>query len=180
MLGCFIGILIMGVAKMGINKNDDGNDFEFFLGLGFMIYTANAYSATGVFTRKMKSLHFSIIQFYYGLFSIIALSSYLLIEFAVSPSYGYTSPRIFNYSSSKQWEVLGATGALNVMTQFLFTLAFQKEQAAFITLVSQLGVVYAFLGDRLVLKLPFELLQFCDAITIFVFNLIAVILMFKE
>ena len=151
MFGCFIGIVIMGIAKSDLNKNDDGNDFEFYLGLGFITYAAIGFSATGVLTRKMKSIHFSIIQFYYGLFSIIFLSSYLLIEFAVSPSYEYSSPRIFNYSSSDQWAILGITGALNVIIQFAFTLAYQKEQAAFITLVAQIGVVYAFIGDRLVL-----------------------------
>jgi hypothetical protein len=96
MIGCFVGILIMAIAKSNLNKNDIGNDFEFYLGLGMILNTAFGFSATGVLTRKMLSLHFSIIQFYYGLFSVTCLSSYLLIEFLVSPSYGYSSPRIFH------------------------------------------------------------------------------------
>ena len=59
MFGCFIGIIVLGLAK--IDSESSINNRGFYIGIGMIINSAIGLGATGVLTRKMKTLHFSII-----------------------------------------------------------------------------------------------------------------------
>lgn len=112
MLGCFIGIIVIALAKSNIigggeETDEDQSKYQdktfFYFGLGMIFFTALMFSSVGVLTRKMKSIHFSIIQFDYGVLSVAMLLCWILIEYAIymnsddPSSYGYDSLRIFNY-----------------------------------------------------------------------------------
>ena len=99
MIGCFVGIVVLSLAKSNLNKKqvEPDNKIEFYFGLGMIFHTALGFSIVGVLTRKMKSLHFSIIQFHYGLFSVSALSIWIILEYFISENYGYDTLRIFTY-----------------------------------------------------------------------------------
>ena len=139
MIGCFFGIVVLSLAKSNLFKSKVkiDNSSEFYFGLAMIFSTAIAFSIVGVMTRKMKSLHFSIIQFNYGFFSVGSLSLWIIIEFysKSTENYGYDSIRISNYNW-EQWGLLVLIAFLNSIGMNVFTLAFQKEQAAFITLIS--------------------------------------------
>ena len=91
-----------------------------------MIFTTSiGFSLVGVMTRKMKSIHFSIIQFNYGFFSVSALTIWIVIEFysMSTESYGYDTIRISNYNWD-QWGLLILIAFMNAIGQNVFTLAF--------------------------------------------------------
>ena len=55
----------------------------FYFGLGMISTTALMFSSVGVLTRKMKSIHFSVIQFDYGVLSVTGLLAWILIEYVI-------------------------------------------------------------------------------------------------
>jgi hypothetical protein len=63
MVGCFSGIVVLSLAKSNIfeTKVEIDNSKEFYFGLGMIFTTSIGFSLVGVMTRKMKSIHFSII-----------------------------------------------------------------------------------------------------------------------
>lgn len=88
--GCFIGIVILSLSRSGIIgstkviKNTETKkvtDFQFNLGIFAISCTAICTSVVIVFTRAMKGIHFSIIQFHYGWISASLLTLMVLIEY---------------------------------------------------------------------------------------------------
>lgn len=152
MAGCFTGVVVLALAKTNIFGNSQEEVSEenqekvddktmFYFGLGMISCTALGFSTVGVLTRKMKSIHFSIIQFDYGILSVSGLLAWILIEFAIKKNsedpaaYGYDTLRILNYGSV-QWVLLIVIAFMNAIGMNAFTLAFQKEQAAFIAMIA--------------------------------------------
>lgn len=138
MIGCFIGIIILSLAKSNVIGGGGDQDEEeakyedkqtFYFGLGMISCTALMFSSVGVLTRKMKSIHFSIIQFDYGVLSCSSLLLWILIEYGVymssddPSSYGYESLRIINYGG-EQWALLLVIAIMNAIGMNAFTLAF--------------------------------------------------------
>ena len=81
-MGCFTGVVLLGLANTKIfNKEDQiETNQQFYFGLAMIFATAILFSVSGVLTRKMKAIHFSVIQFNYGFLSVSTLSIWLLIE----------------------------------------------------------------------------------------------------
>jgi len=82
-LGCFIGLLILILSK-DKNKSEaekaEMSNYQKTLGISVVLLCSIFFSVCGVFTRKLREVHFSVIQFYYGLSSFILYFTYLLIE----------------------------------------------------------------------------------------------------
>lgn len=78
------------------------------------------YSIVQVLTRKMKAVHFSIVQFNYGFFASSCMLMFLIGEYVVKrndkENYPYERLRLFSYDY-KQWMCLLALSALNYPLQ---------------------------------------------------------------
>ena len=55
------------------------------------------------------------------------------------------------------------------------TIAFQLDSATFLALISQIGVVYGFISDVYVLKLPIQDMELVGALIVLTFNIIAIV-----
>ena len=98
----------------------------FYFGLGMIFCTALMFSSVGVLTRKMKSIHFSVIQFDYGVLSVTGLLAWILIEYGIENAkgtYKYDTLRIFTYGGN-QWGLLLVIAITNAIGMNAFTLAF--------------------------------------------------------
>lgn len=83
MLISFTGVLIIALSKP-IAEQDAEAKSDKILGTICSLTVASCYALVSVLTRKMQAIHFSIVLFYYAIFSVIALSIILLIESAIN------------------------------------------------------------------------------------------------
>ena len=98
-------------------------------------------STSVVTTRKMQSVHYTVVLLSYAIFGAIVLVLILSIEALVTQQL-----RLAHYS----WEAWSMTLAACLFNNFALsfqTIAMQNERPGFVTLVSYVGLVYAFAGD---------------------------------
>jgi drug/metabolite transporter (DMT)-like permease len=90
----------------------------------------------------MQAVHFSIVLFYYAIFSVITLWIILLGE-----SFYNDEPLRVLTMSLTQVGVLTFTSCFNTSGLLFHTIALQNEKSSFIMLISYTSIIYAFLGD---------------------------------
>jgi drug/metabolite transporter (DMT)-like permease len=81
MLGCFTGVVVIALAKSPIfnHERQIEKTTQFYLGLVVILFSAILFSVGGVLIRKMKAVHFSVIQFNYGFLAFSSLSIWVLV-----------------------------------------------------------------------------------------------------
>ena len=140
-----------------------------------MVFTTSlAFSTITVITRKIKSVHFSLMMFYYGLFASIVLICWLSIEFLFfSENTNYScSPgklRLLCYNSH-QWFLLLAVAINNSISMNFMTIASQYEKPAFITSIIYIQLVYVLIIDIAFFDVRFQYLELVGAIVVILFN----------
>ena len=101
MIGCFTGVVVLALAKSPIfdHETQIEKTSQFYFGLMVIFLSAILFSVGGVLTRKMKVVHFSVIQFNYGFLAFLTLLIWVLVEYFTTPEseYGYQYPRLFYY-----------------------------------------------------------------------------------
>jgi len=124
-----------------------------FCALGFVICAA----MVAVLNRKMKSVHFSIIQFDYAIVAFMCMITTILVEYAClhgnHERYPYQTLRILTYGW-KQWSLIFMYAASNFFVQLFFNIGSTRGKSAFVALVAQIGVVWSFMADFVVLGNP--------------------------
>ena len=83
MLISFVGVLTIALSKP-IAQQDQQAKSDKIIGSICSLTVASCYALVSVLTRKMQAIHYSIVLFYYAIFSVVALSLILLIESAIN------------------------------------------------------------------------------------------------
>jgi len=78
MVVAFSGVLIIAVSKP-LSTNDSAAENKIF-GSICSCTVASCYALVSVLTRSMQAIHYSIVLFYYAIFSVLALMAILIIE----------------------------------------------------------------------------------------------------
>ena len=79
MIGSFVGVIILSLSKSGEEDNVTSKR-NFYVGLIAALLCGFCFSFSTVLTRKLKGLHYSIIQFHYGLISTFILTIWVVID----------------------------------------------------------------------------------------------------
>lgn len=154
MIGSFVGIVILNVYKPK-KENEESKDFDHFnwgmvSGFAFVIFGA----LVNVLNRKMKSIHFSIIQFDYAFVAWSTMFIIIVGEYALfhndKERYPYPTMRILTYNFY-QWVLILAYAVSNFFVQLSFNIGSTRGKSAFVALIMQIGVVWSFLADFVVL-----------------------------
>lgn len=157
MLGAFAGIVCLGVAKPEEEQDaavtsDTGNqtessmsDFEkqyaYQIGMAMAVFSCLAQSVISVASRRLKSLHFAVIQFWYGLMASVVMAVFLVTACTV------TSHTPYVYSSGWVYLEILVSSFLNMIGQNLMTYSNQRANPATVGLISYMGVMYNFAVD---------------------------------
>ena len=98
MVGCFFGIVLLNIYRPNKKESVDFN-FNWGMIAGFSFVVLGAL--VNVLNRKMKSVHFSIIQFDYAFFAWSTMFIIILVEYVMfhndKKRYPYDSLRILTY-----------------------------------------------------------------------------------
>ena len=158
LFGAFGGIICLALAKPSETVQlESMSDFEqtysYQIGIALAIITSLTFSVVSVASRKLKSLHYGVIQFVYALMSTIC-TGIVLLGFCVAEGempYVYESWWIY-------LEVL-ISSALGMLGQSLMTYSNQHANPSTVALISYMGVSYTFLVDLTIFNSTFTYLQ---------------------
>ena len=86
---CFGGIILVAMdhsqqeveAEEGVEvaEEEENNKSAYLLGIFAALVTTLMYAITGVVSRRLKDLHYSVIQFHYALVGTLAFTVYNII-----------------------------------------------------------------------------------------------------
>ena len=126
-----------------------------FCAFGFVVCAA----MVSVLNRKMKSVHFCIIQFDYAFVAWTCMLVTIIVEYFClrgnHEKYPYDTMRILTYGW-KQWSLMFMYAASNFFVQLFFNIGSTRGKSAFVSLIAQIGVVWSFLADFIILGNPVQ------------------------
>ena len=79
-VGSFAGIICLTLAKPDQGKKDDDSmtdlerQYAYHIGLAFTIFTSAMASVVSVAARRLRTLHYAVIGFAYGVTSTLAMA----------------------------------------------------------------------------------------------------------
>lgn len=147
----FVGVVIIGSAKPAVQTNARVGQGMKLLGLGCSLTMSFCYSLISVLTRKMQKIHYSVVLFYYGVFSVVTLTVALVIE-----SFVKDEPLRFIRMSWMQLAVINVASGFNCVGIVSHTIATQNEKSGFITSIAYVSLIYAFCGDLFIFEQIFS------------------------
>ena len=163
MILSFLAVCMLATQKPG----QDGGSKSW--GVTFAVMNAVGMSTVVVCTRKMQKVHHTVVLLSYGIFSAVILASALVLESAFTKHM-----RFLNYSA-EAWGMMALASVLNSFALSFQTIAMQNERPGFVTLVSYVGLVYAFIGDVLLFETKFSWVEVGCALVILALNLSVVV-----
>ena len=104
MIGAFVGIIFLGLSEpvneVAVANRDSEiesmTEFElkyaYYIGIVMALLSAVFESTTAVASRRLKVLHFAVIQFSYGIISAIATGIFLICSCAMKGTVPYIYP----------------------------------------------------------------------------------------
>ena len=183
MLGAFAGIMTLSLARpeseedMNPDKIAYMTPFEkkyaYQIGLILAILTSAMSSVISVAARRLKTLHFAVIQFSYGVMSTVAMAIYLMI--------GCIQARRVPYAYDSWWpyfEII-VSAFFNMVAQSLMTYSNQKNNPGTVGLIAYMGVTYNFIFDLCIFNIKFNNKQIIGVFTTLICSITAAIYKIK-
>ena len=128
-----------------------------------------AQSIISVASRRLKQIHFAVIQFCYGVIAA-SITAIMLMSYCIAKSH-------VPYQYDSHWiylEVL-ACAFLNMCGQNLMTYANQFANPATVGLIAYMGVIYNVIFDLYIFDITFLPLQIIGAVICLTFSILVAI-----
>ena len=119
---------------------------QYLLGIGFILLAAACVSGSAVFNRSLKTIDFNVVMVYQGIFGILIASSYEVGRTVIS-GHDESIWRLVSLYTASDTGFLGLGLLMDVGGIFCLTIAYQKSEAGFVSLVGFVRIVYALLVD---------------------------------
>ena len=134
-----------------------------------MVFVAFNDGLLAVMARTMKSIHFSLLMFWFSAIGMVILTIY----FACYACLTHNTPRIFTYNFDQIYNLV-LTGVFSALNLTCLTIAYQNDKSATVSLMAYIALVYAFLADTMIFNHNFVFLELSGALLITSFNLFAI------
>jgi len=126
-----------------------------------------------VLNRKLKSVHFLVIQFYHAILGLIFAITFLLLE---------------HYMLGIDWRVhpmhvmagLLLACVLDFICMNTQTIAFQKDSSGFVSIIGYIGVLYAFLADTFIFHDSISTVEMASAFVILLVTMSVTVFKLRE
>ena len=177
-LACFCGVIMMA-ASDGADEVPDSNSamqgsglqtFGRLVGVLVMVFVAFNDGLLAVMARTMKSLHFSLLMFWFSAIGMAILAGY----FACYSALTHSMPRILTYDFDQLYNLV-LTGIFSALNLTCLTIAYQNDKSATVSLLAYIALVYAFLADTVIFSHNFVFLELSGALLITSFNLFTIV-----
>ena len=115
------------------------------MGLALALVSALLMAFNIVTSRSLKATPTPVVIFYYTIGGILCTCAYILIEIWVT-----NIPSRFLDYTGRQYGIAVGAAAFDTVSLLIGTFAFQVANTSFVSMLSSLNVVYAFLTDLVV------------------------------
>jgi len=116
-----------------------------------------------VAVKKLKNVHFSILQFYYSTFTAVVMGNVLFARYMLQvkrEDSGVSKVKFpLSYPEMSTYFVLVITCLLNMMATSFMTCSTQRSKPSTVSLICYTGIIYNFLLDVFVFRVTFAALQ---------------------
>lgn len=123
---CFCGVIMMAMSEDPSSEIEEQNtiqnkisNFRRLIGVLVMVFVAFNDGLLAVMARTMKSIHFSLLMFWFSAIGMIILISFL----TCSAIYTWTIPQIFTYNISQMYNLI-MTGIFSALNLTCLTIAY--------------------------------------------------------
>ena len=144
------------------------------VGIISMLFVALNDASLNVLARKMKELHYSLIQFWFSAIGLVFLLAYLVLASLIT----WDWPSMFFYNW-EQWKFLLLTGIFSALNLTCLVIAYQNDKSATVSLLAYIALVYAFLADLTIFQLSFVPMEILGCFIITFFNVITILYKMK-
>jgi len=114
-----------------------------------------------VAVKKLKNVHFSILQFYYSAFTAVVMGNVLFARYMLQEEDSGVSqnrvPLVFQHTST--YFILTIACLLNMIATSFMTCSTQRSKPSTVALICYTGIIYNFLLDVFVFRVTFSTLQ---------------------
>ena len=139
-----------------------------------MIFVAFNDSLLAVMARSMKSIHFSLLMFWFSVIGMLILLTYI----SCNAIYSGTIPQLFTYNFDQLYNLV-LTGIFSALNLTCLTIAYQNDKSATVSLLAYIALVYSFLADTMIFNHNFVELELIGAMIITGFNLVTIVYKMK-
>ena len=150
---------------------------QMLLGYALVFICAWTYAINCVLARALNSINASVLMFWHGVLGLLLASVAIAVVAWANPT--DAGLQMFNYDHKVYGLILAATlfDTLGVNSQ---TIAFQSGSSGFVSLVSYVNVLYAFLSDCLIFHESFSWVQLLASSIILIVTVITSVVKLRE
>jgi len=106
------------------------------------IFFSSSYATVAVTTRKMQSIHYAVVLFYYSIYGFFVLGAIVVTQSFINNE----RIRLLTYTWH-QFATMFGVGFINTFGIICQTIASQNEKSGVIQLFGYITLVYGFLAD---------------------------------
>ena len=173
MLVCFAGMVTITIAGAKNAKPEDGSAVEetnysssqLILGYSLVLTLSWVYASNCILNRALKGINSGVIMFWHGVLGAVLAVAAVAVEFLVKDLGEGSGLHMFNMSAKCAGLMLAATMGDTLAVNSV-TIAFQSDSSGFVSLISYISVIYAFLGDCLIFQESFTWVELAAAFAI--------------
>lgn len=148
---------------MGKIEESDQDKRDTLAGLLMALCAGFLMSFVAVTTRALKATPTPVVIFHYAIGGLLLTSAYILAEMCITGLPG----RFGDYTSRQMGIAIGAS-AFDTGALLSITIGYQCDSSGFVSMLSYLNIVYAFVCDQIVWHQTFNAIELICALTILV------------
>ena len=114
-------------------------------------------ASNGILNRALKGIDSCVIMFWHGTIGLTMAFSAVIVEYLVVDNREGYGIHLFNMS----WKLFGlmcTATMFDTLAVNSFTIAYQSDSSGFVSLISYVSVIYAFVVDILIFNESFQLI----------------------
>jgi len=187
---CFAGMVTITVSgSMRAEKEEAAGTVDesspqytgtsLIIGYCIIFATAWVYAANCVLNRALKGINSGVIMFWHGILGITLASIAVGIDFGINDAGTGNGVQLFNYSKEVYGLMLAAT-LFDTLGVNAVTIAFQSDSSGFVSLISYINVIYAFLADCLIFNESFGWVELLAASIVLIITVVTSVVKLRE
>ena len=182
---CFAGMVT--ITFSGSNKAEDSvgeattkySSSQLITGYSLVFICSWVAATCSILCRALKGINSGVIMFWHGCMGLTLATIGISVDYVVCDAGTDNGLQLFNYSKEVYLLMAAATLGDTIAVNFV-TMAFQSDSSSFVSLISYLGVIYAFIADCLIFNESFTWVELSAAIGILIITVLISIIKLRE
>jgi drug/metabolite transporter (DMT)-like permease len=139
MIVCFVCVVL--ISTSGGSGDMEEQSFSVY-GILMSLLSSLVFAVNCINNRQLKEVYFALVTFYYGVFGLV-----MFVLMAIGIAFWSGNSLTFFSYEPKMYLLICLGVSCDTLACNMSTIAFQSGASGFISLISYVAIVYAFLSD---------------------------------